>query len=403
MLKYKMISFQKLLSNFLIALLFSSSIYLEYFNLTNIFINSILSLFSIYLILTVSKKNMFYVGFFVGILWFWWVGYSFVYYDLIYLIPLILISVGFIYGSLFYLTAFYSHIIYRIITFFILTFISPFGFNWFKPELIFINTIFGAGKLDFAIILISIGLFIYFKRIVFLLFLILAISFKSVNIEKPNLKIYIPQYNVTQENKWKRKYKNILIEKNLNNIDYAIKNNFDLIIMPETIFPLYLNKSEILLNILKEKSKQITIITGSLEKNGKDYFNSTYMFKNGNMKIARKVVLVPFGEAVPLPKLLRDLINNNFYNGASDYEVAKNPTTFNINGIKFRNAICYEATTDEIFKNIDSSYVVVTSNNAWFTPSIEPILQNLLLEYYAKKYNVIIYHSSNSSENKIIY
>jgi apolipoprotein N-acyltransferase len=126
------------------------------------------------------------------------------------------------------------------------------------------------------------------------------------------------------------------------------------------------------------------------------------MFKNGNIKIARKVVLVPFGESIPLPKILRDLINAYFYNGARDYSVALEPTTFNINGINFRNAICYEATTDKIFNKLDTSFIIATSNNAWFTPSIEPTLQNLLLKYYAKKYNVIIYHSSNSSKNKII-
>ena len=37
--------------------------------------------------------------------------------------------------------------------------------------------------------------------------------------------------------------------------------------------------------------------------------------------------------------------------------------------------------------------MIVISNNAWFTPSIEPILQKQLLRYYAKKYGISIYHS----------
>ena len=75
----------------------------------------------------------------------------------------------------------------------------------------------------------------------------------------------------------------------------------------------------------------------------------------------------------------------------------------NIKGINIRNAICYEATTDEIFKNIgDTKYMIATSNNAWFTPSTEPALQRLLMKYYAKKYNVIIYNSANGSSNSIV-
>jgi apolipoprotein N-acyltransferase len=349
-----------------------------------------------------SKKELFFIGFFIGLLWFWWIGYSFIYYDLIYLIPIILIFIGIIYGLLFYLSAIYPHIIYRTFAIFSLSFIHPFGFNWFKPEVIFINSFFGIEKLDFLIIITTLALFIYYKRVYILTLLLFAISYTQTIIELPNIKIYQPQYNISQETKWLKSYRDVLIEENLNNIDYAIKNDFELVILPETIFPLPLNKNIPLINILKNKSKKTTIITGALEFENNQYFNTTYMFKNGNIKIARKVVLVPFGESIPLPKILRDLINAYFYNGARDYSVALEPTTFNINGINFRNAICYEATTDKIFNKLDTSFIIATSNNAWFTPSIEPTLQNLLLKYYAKKYNVIIYHSSNSSKNKII-
>lgn len=144
MLKYKMV----ILKSFFIALLFSSSIYFEYFNIGNIFINSITGLVSIYFLLTMSKKELFFIGFFIGLLWFWWIGYSFIYYDLIYLIPIILIFIGIIYGLLFYLSAIYPHIIYRTFAIFSLSFIHPFGFNWFKPEVIFINSFFGIEKLE---------------------------------------------------------------------------------------------------------------------------------------------------------------------------------------------------------------------------------------------------------------
>ena len=126
------------------------------------------------------------------------------------------------------------------------------------------------------------------------------------------------------------------------------------------------------------------------------------MFDKGDIKVAHKVVLVPFGEAVPLPAKIRDIINDTFYGGAKDYETAKEATTFTIKGEKFRNAICYEATTDKVYENLDTNYVIATSNNAWFTPSIEPTLQKLLLKYYAKKYNLVIYSVTNKSKSGII-
>ncbi len=351
------------------ALLFSSFIYLDYFNITNKLLNTILVTVSYILLVTIDKKSMFFTGFFSGLLWFWWIGYSFLYYDLIYIIPFILVAIGIVYGILFYLTAIFNNIFIRIILLYSLTFINPFGFNWFKIDLPLINTYFN----------------IY-----------------TPDITPPNIKIYTPKYNIPQDKKWDRKYLNMIINTNLKNINFAIKNNYDLVVLPETAFPLILNKEINLVNLLKNKSKQITIITGALYLHNNQYHNSTYIFQNGYLQVANKVVLVPFGEEIPLPKFLTNLINKYFFDGASDYTSAKSPTTFTIKNIKFRNAICYEATTNKIYQNLNTKYIIAISNNAWFTPSIEPTLQKLLLKYYAKKYNLYIIHSTNMSQNMII-
>ncbi len=80
------------------AILFSSFIYLSYFNIENKIINSVLGLTSIYLILTIPKKSLFYTGFFIGIFWCWWLALSFEYYDLNYLMPLVILGVGLVYA-----------------------------------------------------------------------------------------------------------------------------------------------------------------------------------------------------------------------------------------------------------------------------------------------------------------
>ena len=46
--------------------------------------------------------------------------------------------------------------------------------------------------------------------------------------------------------------------------------------------------------------------------------------------------------------------------------------------------------------------VIAMSNNAWFTPSIEPTLQKLLMRFYARKNGVTIYHSANYKGTGII-
>lgn len=394
-----------LIKVFFTSVLFSSFIYFEYFNLTNIIVNTIFGLLSLYLLLTIDKKALFYSGFTISILWFWWLGYSFVHYELSFLIPLILIGVGLIYGLLFYLTGMIENIFFRALGLFILSFVYPFGFNWLQLELPFVNSLLGTSKIDFALILLSIILIVKlenYKRYIAIVPLLFALNIQSYTIQPPQLKIHLASLDILQEHKWDKIYLEEIINKNFEEIDKAIENKNDLVVLPETAFPLLLNKNQKLIQKLKEKSTKISIITGSLYKKDGLYYNSTYFFEDTKMEVAHKVVLIPFGEAVPFPKLIKDIINNNFYDGASDYEASIEATDFTIKGIKFRNAICYEATTNKIFENLKGKYMIAISNNAWFVPSTQPTLQNLLLKYYALKHNVKIFSCANMSANKVI-
>ena len=369
--KFKSVDYTsyKITKGFIVAFLLSSFIYLEYFELNSKFINTIFVLIAYYLLVTIDKKSLFFAGFFTGLFWFWWIGYSFIYYDLVYLIPFIVLFFAVAHGVFFWFTAIIDKVLVRIVMLYLLTFFEPFGFNWFKLDLPLINTYFN--------------------------------TYES-NLKVAPLKIYMPPYDIPQDRKWDKKFIDEMVAINLKNIDDGIANGYEVVILPETAFPLALNQENEILEVLQAKSKQISIVTGAISQKKDEYLNSTYLFENGSYTIANKVVLVPFGEEIPLPKFMVNFINDTFFDGASDYSKASNPTTFTIKGVKFRNAICYEATTDDIYQNLDTSFVIASSNNAWFTPSTQPTLQKLLLRYYAKKYGLVIYHATNKSQNMIV-
>jgi len=153
---------------------------------------------------------------------------------------------------------------------------------------------------------------------------------------------------------------------------------------------------------IKNYSHHIAIVTGSLTYENDNFFNSSYFFQEGQMQVAHKIVLVPFGEEVPFPEFINTFINQVFFDGAKDYQKAKAPQDFTIKGITFRNAICFEATKDLLFEGNPRAMIAI-SNNAWFTPSTEQILQNLLLKLYARKYKTVIYHSANAGKSGIIF
>ena len=394
-----------IIKGFISSILLSSFIYLSYFNIEIKFLNTIVALFALYFLLIIPKKALFISGFMTGILWCWWMAVSLQYYDLVYLTPVILICIGIVFGLIFYFFALFDRLTFRILTIFAFTFFAPFGFNWMKFELIFIDSYIGIDKLSFILVLISFYFIIKLKRfkILGIIPLLFALSFpKGHYIQNPNAKIYMPQMNVNQSLRWDKQYKPTLEQQNFDEINYAISQNKDLVVLPETAFTTPLNRNEILFQKLKELSTKIDIITGAIYIENDQIYNASYHFSNGVVQIAKKVVLVPFGEEIPFPKFLVDFINDIFYNGAQDYSKASKATDFTIKGEKFRNAICYEATTDKIFENLgNTEYMIAISNNAWFTPSIEPTLQHLLLKYYSKKYDVNIYHVANGSSNRI--
>lgn len=387
------------------AILLSLPLYLQYYNITNIYLNSIITLIAIYRLFTLETKSYFWTGFFIGIAWFYWVGFSFLYYDLEFLIPFVIIGFGLIYGGIFFLFNISYNVFIKAAYLLLITTYGIFGFDWFKIEVLLANSIFDVSKLSIAIIIFSVASFIYFKKFGFLAVipLLFTLAQPANVIEENRLDISMPQMNIEQENKWNKEYISNILEENINLIEDAIASNKDLVILPETTLPLILNRNEKLVELLEDYSYKLDIILGSLYYENSDVYNATYKFSMGDMSIAKKVVLVPFGEEVPLPAFLTDFINNTFYNGAKDYKKALNPTDFLIDGVLFRNAICYEATNDKIYQNLDKvENIIAISNDAWFTPSIMPTLQKLLLKYYSRKYNVKIYHQINGSDNYII-
>lgn len=291
----------------------------------------------------------------------------------------------------------------------LLSYIHPFGFSWFKPELVFINSYLGVTKWQFGIVLFSLSLHLLLSQKKVTLFAILALIpvLFAVDIHSKidtdfDMKVILYDPELPQEIKWDPRYKEQIIQNDLKAIKRAIKEKKEMIVLPESAFPIYLNKDKSLMQKLKKLSKNITIVTGALKYTDKGYYNSTYYFINQKVTIADKVVLVPFGEEIPLPKFLKDFINRIFFDGAEDFKTAKKPTVITIKGKNFTNAVCYEATEDIIYKN-HPRYIIAISNNAWFTPSVEPTLQNLLLKYYSKIHGTTILHSANMGISGIIF
>jgi apolipoprotein N-acyltransferase len=356
-------------------------------------------------LLTHDKIGFFWTGAFIGLFWFYWISWSFIHYGFAYLIPLGILGVMAIYGVLFWVCGiFSSHPLIKAIALFGFGFIAPFGFNWFDWRLFLIDTPFRVDMFGIGLLMLGIALFLSTpKKIRYLALLLpllaLEINPKNANFLPKNIKLvntFIPQ-----SQKWNPQFREPQIESIFRMVESAISRGESLIIFPESAFPLYLNHNLELREKLLAYSHSINIIAGSLTHTDEGIYNSAYFFHKGDEEVAHKVILVPFGEQVPLPQFFRDLINRVFYGGASDFLTAKNGQNFKIFGLHVRSAICFEATRKELFIKTPG-IMIALSNNAWFTPSIEPYLQRRLLRLYSTMHETTIYHSVNGSSGGII-
>lgn len=387
-------------STLLCAFIFLALFEIDFFAV----IGCICAIYGLYRLIGEDKKVYFWSGFFTGIFWFYWMSFSLIYFDFAYLIPLEILGIGLVYGFIFWFCGFFKNQIWQILALFFVSFIHPFGFNWLNFALFFVNTPFAPsfwtlGAVILALYVVKQNIKIGFV-VLLSVFVVLAFTKKN-NYNLLPFEIKLIQSEVNQLTKWEKSELNNQINSNLKQIQEANGENYELIVFPETAFPFYLNKSNELVEFLKELSLKTPIITGALAIENNLVYNSTYFFSQGQMKRFDKVVLVPFGEEVPLPKSIKNLVNKIFFNEASDFSAASLPSDYEINGIKIRNAICYEATRYEIYKD-HPKFVVAISNNAWFKPSTEPILQKLLMKYYAYNFNTTIYHAANGSKSEII-
>lgn len=394
---------------FITAILFSAFIYLENFGITNKFLNTIFGLLALIFLLYIPKKAVLAAGFFIGLFWFYWVGYSFEYNGVGFLAPFVTLLFGVICMLLFGILALSNKIYIRAILLFGISFIEPFDWNWMQIELLFVDSYIGVHKFQLFLVLLALSLPSFMHKCnkykyTPLLLLILTyynMPYSQMPQLESELKIKLVHTDIKQDYKWSREALEPTIKMIFKEIQDAIDNNYELIVFPESVFALLMNKNENLINILNDYSYKISIVAGSLIREKGNNYNVTYMFENGDYQIAKKLILVPFGEYIPLPKFAQAFINKHFFAGAADFQTASQPTDFIIKGVKFRNAICFEATCQELYEG-DVNFMIATSNNAWFTPSIEPTIQKLLMRYYARKNGVTIYHSANYKGTGIV-
>ncbi|MBF0224763.1 MAG: apolipoprotein N-acyltransferase [Desulfobacterales bacterium] len=307
------------------------------------------------------------------------------------------------------------------------------GYSQFERlNLIQVSDIFGVYGISFLIIFVNVSLFIVFLHltkikwkflqinkkdstlsiiICFFLFLssLLYGKWQIYNFDKktfPLLKAAVIQGNIDQSAKWDY----VVQEQNLNKYISLSKSakisKPDIIVWPETAASFYYKNNAYLSALLDANIRAINtnfiIGSPSFERKQNEtilYFNSAYLINNYATVEGRydKVHLVPFGEYVPLKKILPFI--EKIVENIGDFSNGKKGEILYLNNAKIGVQICYEVIFPELSSAIvrnGANVIVNITNDAWFGFSSAPFQHFSMVVFRAIENKKSVIRSANT-------
>ena len=297
------------------------------------------------------------------------------------------------------------------------------GFPWLISGTMLADTlidgwtpIIGAQGNTFLLLLLSSLLFLIIKDLkklrnallpltFFILLFISSFSFKQIEWTSlsGSIKASIIQPNLELEKKWSTE--GILETKNM--MEMAIENaeEGEVIVFPETalIFSQNEIKDWIAYIDYKAEQKQITLITGIIEREEASKVRNRILGLGTENWHYDKVKLVPFGEFIPFEGIAGkffDILGLKLTNTVP----GKLINSIKAGNIRISPSICYEIAFPELIRKTasESNLLVTISNDTWFGSSYGPIQHLEIAQNRALEHKKAILRSTNSGISAFI-
>jgi apolipoprotein N-acyltransferase len=230
-----------------------------------------------------------------------------------------------------------------------------------------------------------------------------------------SIKIAVIQGNIPQEQKWQLDTKSFILKKYLVLSHMAAKDRPNLIIWPEAALPVILEAEPLYYEEVFRFSQEtsIPLLMGAVTLRGNAYYNSAVLVDvdNGLAQRYDKLHLVPFGEYIPLRKVLpflQTVVPIGDIAPGKDYTVFSAYLTSGIGHSvksKFSVLICFEDLFSELsraFVKRGAYFLVNITNDAWYKKTFAAYQHFQASVFRAVENRVFLVRSANTGVSGFI-
>ena len=224
-------------------------------------------------------------------------------------------------------------------------------------------------------------------------------------LRQPILKVGLIQGNIDQSIKWDESFQKETL-KIYERLSFKVaEGKPDLIIWPETATPFFFQEAKeyqpLVLDIPKRTDAFLLFGSPSykIERAKVNQYNSAYLASPPGELAGRydKIHLVPFGEYVPLSKLL--FFIGSLGEGIGDFKSGKKIFNFSIPQGQFGVLICFEIIFPDLcrrFVRRGADFLVTITNDAWFGRTSAPYQHFAFATFRAVENRVFIARAANT-------
>ena len=186
------------------------------------------------------------------------------------------------------------------------------------------------------------------------------------------------QPNISQEMRWNEKNLFDIFDRMMNMTGEAVRNKADVVVWPESTVPLSYSRTEFYRDSVEAISREtgVDLILGSVAEDANDetkLWNAAFLVSGGKtIGHYDKIRLVPFGEYVPLRKVL--FFAEKLVRAVGEFQFGTNDRPLT-GKFRYGPAICYEVVYPQITRTQvrnGADVLVTITNDAWYDGTSAP-------------------------------